>query len=249
MNMIPGTRPEAIARLADEYEVLVANTPGLVRDCVRLRHQAQGPERPYEVTEGEQEGDAYDVRARHVLLRHRQSGRGIGAARIIRALPPSNDLEALPMGMICAPGLLEHLPASTTGEISRFAVSRQHRSDPGAGRMIRLGLFQGLFRLSDEMGLTHWVAIMEPVLPRLLRTVGIDFVPLGPLVENHGVCQPACCDVGATLRGMRVDHPDVWGYVTPGARRGAKTRDRKGMSPIPLFSSIWPPGRRGGTRR
>ena len=204
-----------IARLDNECEVLVARTPELLRECFRLRHQVYCLEKHYETVHGDQESDEFDGRARHILLIHRASGQSVGTVRIIPASPRTG-LEGLPMHRVCAPALLEDLPTWSTGEISRFAVSKQRRLSCGAGTMIRLGLIQGLFRLSGEMGLTHWSAIMEPILLRLLRTDGIHFDPLGPLVDYHGPRQPSACDIGATLERMREEHWDVWNYVTLG---------------------------------
>jgi hypothetical protein len=46
--------------------------------------------------------------------------------------------------------------------------------------IMRLGLVQGLVRISQELGLTHWCAVMEPSLLRLLRRTAIHFEPLAP---------------------------------------------------------------------
>lgn len=214
MDTISSTRSDNIAILAHEVEVLVANTPELIRECFRLRHQVYCLEKNYETVNGNEERDEYDPRARHILLRHRQTGESIGTARIVLTAPLEG-LDTLPMGHV-SPGRLGHLPAWSTGEVSRFALSKQRRLSCGASAMIRLGLIQGLVRLSGELGLTHWAAIMEPILLRLLRTDGIRFDRLGELVEYHGMRQPSCCDIGTVLEQMRAAHPDVWNYVTEG---------------------------------
>jgi len=82
--------------------------------------------------------------------------------------------------------------------------------------MVRLGLMQGVLHLSLELGLTHWCAIMEPMLLRLLQTNAIRFLPLGPLVEYHGLRQPAYLSIDSVLEQGRVQQPDVWNYCTFG---------------------------------
>ena len=210
-------RSQHIAQLGDECEVLVARTPILRKECFRLRHQVYCLEKQYEEVTGDEETDPYDGYARHILLRHRESGDSVGTVRIIPA-SPFIGLDGVPMSKACAPGLLRPFPAETTGEISRFALSKTRRLNCGAGTMTRLGLIQGFFRLTKEMNLTHWVAIMEPSLMRLLRTDGVDFSPVGPLVEYHGLRQPAVCDIAETLEHMYDEHWDVWNYVTLGGR-------------------------------
>ena len=214
MGTILTSRSNNIALLAEECEVLIANTPELLRECFRLRHQVYCLENNYETVNGSEERDEHDVRARHILLRHRETGESIGTARIVLT-SLLESLDGLPMSK-AAPGRLGHLPAWSTGEVSRFALSKQRRLSCGASAMIRLGLVQGLVRLSAELGLTHWAAIMEPILLRLLRTDGIHFDQLGPLVEYHGMRQPSCCDVNAVIERMRADHGDIWNYVTEG---------------------------------
>jgi len=80
--------------------------------------------------------------------------------------------------------------------------------------MVRLGLMQGILRLSSELGLTHWCAVMEPVLLRLLQMNAIYFAPLGSLVEHHGYRQPAYAHSGTVLERIRSESRDVWDYIT-----------------------------------
>jgi N-acyl-L-homoserine lactone synthetase len=198
---------------ADECEVLVADTPGLLDEVFRLRYQVYCLEKGFEPGCNNKEIDEFDSRAGHVLLVHRESGEPIGTARVVPS-GPSAGLHGLPMTSICAPGLMRHLPPLTTGEISRFAVSKQRRISCRAGMMVRLGLMQGILRLSTTMGLTHWCAIMEPTLLRLLQMSAIHFSPIGPLVNYHGLRQPACLNIDVALERGRIEQPEAWNYVT-----------------------------------
>ncbi len=204
---------EQILRTDDAFEVVFADTPKLVHAACRLRYQVYCLERGFEPGGNGVETDDFDSRARHVLLVHRESGELIGTSRVI-PVSSSAGLHDFPMASVCAPELLRDLPARTTGEISRFAVSKQRRMSCRAGAMVRLGLMQGILRLSRELGLTHWCAIMEPTLFRLLQMSSIYFLPLGPLVEYHGLRQPAFLDIDAALDRARFEQPDAWNYVT-----------------------------------
>lgn len=85
-----------------------------------------------------------------------------------------------------------------------------------AGRSIRLGLMQGIVRASADLGLTHWSAIMEPTLRRLLQSDGIHFDALGAMVEYRGLRQPLGGAIDTVLEGIRAEKFSVWNYITLG---------------------------------
>jgi N-acyl amino acid synthase of PEP-CTERM/exosortase system len=82
-----------------------------------------------------------------------------------------------------------------------------------------LGLMEWLVRFSRRTGLTHWFAIMEPQLIRLHARMGIHFVPIGDLVDYHGVRQPCYAEVESMLRRIDEERPDVWGLVAKPSER------------------------------
>jgi N-acyl-L-homoserine lactone synthetase len=225
---------EQILQMEDECEVVAANTPALVSECLRLRYQVYCLEKGFESGDNGLETDAFDEHAHHTLLIHRASGQPIGTVRVI---PPSDalGLDDFPMAHACSTALSGTLPARTTGEISRFAVSKQRRCDCGAGAMIRLGLMRGVLSISVRLGLTHWCAIMEPILLRLLRRNAIHFAPLGPLVDYHGPRQPAYADIGRVLGRTRYEQIDSWRYITMG---GSLWRDAAGLSVLPRLEAV-----------
>jgi N-acyl amino acid synthase of PEP-CTERM/exosortase system len=81
---------------------------------------------------------------------------------------------------------------------------------------MRLGLIQALVRMSAQYGITHWCAVMEPTLLRMLDTMAIRFSPIGPVVEHHGLRQPCSCDVAESLRAVKQEHPAFWDVLTCG---------------------------------
>jgi N-acyl-L-homoserine lactone synthetase len=118
------------------------------------------------------------------------------------------------MNRVCGPDLLRHLPSRTTGEISRFAISKRRRMGCGATALVRFGLMQGVLRISLDLGLTHWCAIMEPTLLRLLEASSVCFRSLGSPVEYHGRRQPAWLEIDDVLDQARDEQPEAWNYVT-----------------------------------
>jgi N-acyl amino acid synthase of PEP-CTERM/exosortase system len=72
--------------------------------------------------------------------------------------------------------------------------------------------------MSAREGITHWAAVMEPALLRLLTRLGIHFNPLGRLVDHHGRRQPCWADLDVLLRRVYAERPDVWDVITDGGR-------------------------------
>ena len=206
----------AIATAADDFTVEIASTAAQRREAFRVRHQVYCVERGYEACDGDIETDEFDANARHVLLRHRASGEVVGTVRLV--LPRMQHLrDSFPMQRVCSASALDAVPLHTTGEVSRFALSKDRRLGmEQAGCLMRLALVQGLIQATDEAGLTHWCAVMERGLLRLLRTHAIHFQPAGPMVEYHGMRQPATCEVDAMLDRVRQEHGPVWNYLTRG---------------------------------
>ena len=133
-------------------------------------------------------------------------------------------------GAIAADGVAP-FPICRTAEISRFSIVnsfRQHTPDQGVEAQISaeewrkmlfhlpLGLIKSCVEMSVREGMTHWAAVMEPALLRLLTRLGIHFNPLGSLVEYHGRRQPCWVDISAMLARVHAECPDVWEVITDG---------------------------------
>jgi N-acyl amino acid synthase of PEP-CTERM/exosortase system len=73
---------------------------------------------------------------------------------------------------------------------------------------------RGLVHLSNEVDITHWCAIMERPLLRLLRSSAIHFQHLGPLIAHHGLRQPAFGRISSILARVNREQPDIWNFVT-----------------------------------
>lgn len=187
------------------------------------------------------EVDAHDCRSDHYLVRHRRTG--LYAATVRLVLPDQEDLfRPYPIEAHCTLekpvtdlGIRRHL-----AEISRFAVSKEfkRRQDetgtltgigsqpevylaPDERRVlphITVGLFAAIVRMTRAHGITHWYAVMEPALLRLLRLFGIRFLPIGPDVDYHGFRRPCLAEVDRVLPMIRKVNPPVWELITDAGR-------------------------------
>jgi N-acyl amino acid synthase of PEP-CTERM/exosortase system len=223
-----------------------------LEQCHRMRYQVYCIENPYEDPADNPDGleiDRFDGHAAHVLLRHKTTGKPVGAVRLILPWPgiPQN---SFPIQQICAESQLidpERMPLAQSAEISRFCLSkavrrdlaRQFDSGVELSPYVTLGLIRGLVQLSAEHAIRHWFIVVEPALLRFLKRLGLLFEPLGPLVEHHGMRQPCHADLDRLLAGAATLRPDVWSVITgegclwPPRARPAGTRIRYARAHIP----------------
>ncbi|HYZ61819.1 MAG TPA: GNAT family N-acyltransferase [Acetobacteraceae bacterium] len=205
---------EATATAQQELCLQIARTPDQILEAKKLRYKVYCEERGYEPGEGGLEQDEFDDNAHHVLVRNRVTGEVYGTVRIVMSKRDQGGL-GFPMQRVCEDYVLAPLPAVATAEISRFALTRDRTGiSPAAAALMRLYLIQGIVQLSGELGLTHWCAIMEKTLLRLLRSTSIYFLPVGPAIEYHGVRQPAIFTLEDGLERMRREQPQIWSFLT-----------------------------------
>jgi N-acyl amino acid synthase of PEP-CTERM/exosortase system len=220
------------------FEVLDANSPALLDQAYRLRYQVYCIENAFEQTSEHpfgREQDEHDAISAHILLRHRASGAAVGTARLI--MPHLADgWHALPIAGVLAPTdrmKFERLPSHRTAEISRFAISKQFRAwwrdhrqralvsnfnqskreDELLLRYITFGLFDGILRISNEHKIDYVAAVMKTGLISILEKFGIDFEPLGGLVDYHGVRQPCVVVLADLIERSRMHCTPLWQFV------------------------------------
>ena len=195
----------------------------------RLRYNVYCEERGYEDTGRFPDGlerDDYDDNSVHALVRHRLSNLVAGVVRLVFT-DQSDPEKPLPIEYFCGDSfyhsVLDDFDFSRTGtaEVSRFAVSNRFlnrigKSAPGhpPGQIhlqddpgqyfphISLGLIAMLFVASAQHRISHWYAIMEPSLSRLLGRSGIEFTSIGPIVNYHGRRQPMIASVNDLLSNI-----------------------------------------------
>lgn len=210
------SKREALRSMARDFTIEHAATRAAQRDAQRLRHRVFCLERgilPGPAEEGF-ERDEFDDRSHHVVLRRRGDGEAIGTVRVVTGVP-ERPAGCLPMQRYCNPTLFRGLPIGTLGEISRFAISKQARREgTNSDCLLRLGLMQGVLTVSRELGLSHWCALMERSLVRLLKATGVHFAPLGPMVEAYGLRQPSIAAIDMTMASGRRQQPEYYKFVT-----------------------------------
>jgi N-acyl amino acid synthase of PEP-CTERM/exosortase system len=198
----------------------------------RLRYRVYCVENPFEDPAEHRNGleiDPYDSHSIHAILTHRPTGATVGTVRIVLPVG-TRPTESFAIQSVCKASLLSEIPLATTGEVSRFCIEksfrhllREHhgRSGDGASLVdvrqvlpsVTLGLIQWLVAASYARGITHWCAMMEPQLLRLLARLGIHFSRLGDLVDYHGWRQPCVIELKHMLERMRRERPDVWSVI------------------------------------
>ena len=202
-----------LRRATDQFALFFPRSTEQLDDVFRLRYQVYCLERGFEPAEDGRERDEFDPFSRHAVIRHRGNHQAVGTVRLVAAVAGSAPY--LPLTQACDPALVQHLPRASTAEISRFALSKRYRAETGLSEpLLRLFLMRGIVALSGELGLTHWCALMEPCLLRLLRMTAIHFQPAGPLVEHHGLRQPSTARIGDVLCRMHHEQPLIWDFIT-----------------------------------
>jgi len=189
------------------------------------------------------ESDDYDCRSVHGIVSHRSSGLTAATVRLVLSDRKDSDAP-FPIEKNCcdslkyAPSLFKHVPRQSIAEISRFAVSKNFKrrlgeaeSVAGIGpnideyvkqypcgkRMIPhliLGLFAAIVKMSAEQNITHWYAVMDVSLLRLLTRYGINFIPIGDQVDYHGQRQPCFGRIDDVLAGIWNKRFDIWQLIT-----------------------------------
>lgn len=208
-------RHDDLKTLRNEMIVEVARTSEAVREAQALRHQVFCLERQLfdPVPNASLDQDRFDEAAVHIVVRRRSDREVVATSRIVRSRT-AQDGVALPMHRYCCPTLFHGLPMESIGEISRFAISKQARgATASSGPTIRLLLLRGILQASQAIRLTHWCALMEPSLIRLLSATGLRFSALGPLVEAYGQRQPCVARIDQAVDSGRSSHPHFYQAV------------------------------------
>ena len=224
-----------LQRFDSHFKTLPADTPEYILQAQRIRYQVYCIENPLETALDNPEGvetDEFDAHAVHSLLIARETGAALGTVRLIMPRPSAPD-RSFALQKLLDPASLKvllSLPQSSLAEVSRFSISRHFRrlmtysptSEADAvllsnsGPLLRLGLIQGLVRMSMQHDVTHWCALMEPTLLRMLAAMAIRFRPIGPMVEFRGWRQPCYINLYDMLEAVRHERPAFWEMITDG---------------------------------
>jgi N-acyl amino acid synthase of PEP-CTERM/exosortase system len=188
----------------------------LITEVYRLRYKVYceewGFEKPEDHHPGGLEYDEYDSHSVHVVALLKESLEIIGTIRIIL----DSEL-GFPIEKHCSfDADLSYIDRTRVAEISRLAVSKEYRKravdkliydddryEKGNIEInhimkerrkhdyfIIMGLYTCMYKESMALGLSHWFGLMANGLRILLRRMNIHFVPVGPVVDYHGLRVP-----------------------------------------------------------
>jgi N-acyl amino acid synthase of PEP-CTERM/exosortase system len=236
VNYVVPQYTDAAEAYGKYFNVVLADTPELMRQVYRLRYQVYCVERQFESpVHHERETDEYDSHSIHVALIHRFSGEVCGCARVIVSVGDGDS--SLPISrLISNSGLAALARLPQVGEVSRWAVSKAFRRrsgececpdvnsrlDPGGQRRvlphITLGLMLGVAMVSKSYGISHLSAVVSPALLRILGSFGMDFLALGPVIDYHGKRQPCIAAVADLLHGVARKNPGYYQFIHSGLR-------------------------------
>lgn len=101
-----------------------------------------------------------------------------------------------------------HFDASRRGDDRRSSVPR--RIFPHAV----LGLFVAIVRMSLEHNLSYWYGGMEPVCARFLQSFGVDFTPISPVVDYHGLRRSYFGYIPNIMENIYRVNSEVWMLLT-----------------------------------
>jgi N-acyl amino acid synthase of PEP-CTERM/exosortase system len=210
----------ALSKMNEDVCIEIVCTASALREAYRLRYQVYCTDRGFLSGNAGIETDGFDAHARHAIIRWRRTNEAIGTVRLV--MPAGSDAEDdFPVEAVCDPSAMHGFSRSTTGEVSRFALAKHLTASVRSvsaetSSLLRLALLRGALMLSAEAGHTHWLALMQPTLLRMLRGDGLRFEPLGPIVEYHGRRQPVMANLRTMLAGAARAQPAVWHYLTAG---------------------------------
>src|SRR5258706_5263528 len=227
---------QLLRRLDTYFRLQEASSPELLTSALSLRYQVYCLERKFEEPEqfaDRLETDEYDRRSIHGLIFYRPTDEAIGTTRLIFPELAGTGLPIQSLLRKVDVDAASYFPIGTTAEVSRFAISRDFRrrnsdrlalSDEVEAPASRdtecrsnlpcLGLIQIVLQMSLARGITHWAAVMEPTLLRMLAAMGIRFTQIGPRISHHGIRQPAFCHVPSMLETLFCEKPGYWDVIT-----------------------------------
>lgn len=234
VNKTPGKPSSSLPGLYGRwFHSTVASTPQELDEVFKLRYDVYCEETEFlskEENLGGRERDRFDDHSVQALLSYLPTADYAGTLRIVLPQPDKPGAD-LPARLACDAlnQIGDELPLETTGELSRFAVASKFRKRdndtlyPGveSGETdprrvlphITLGLMHSAFEITKQNNLTHLCAIIDPLLLRLLRRLGITFQKVGGLVDFHGLRQPVYYDY-TLFEQMKDVRPDIFEVIT-----------------------------------
>ena len=213
-----------------------------INECKKLRYDVFCSEKGYFIDNNQSkciESDEYDSRSVHSLIRHRTTNRVAATVRLVLANEWQPE-DPFPIEHFEVLRRMERdqkwrINRASLAEISRFAIAqvfrrrteernkihgitdevfREYHNERRQIGDLTLGLFKAVVAMSYENDISHWYAMMEPKLIRLLSRYGIRFNTVGPIFNHCGLRQPCIASVNDVLSGIYHSRRDVWSFIT-----------------------------------
>ena len=211
------------------FSIELANTEMKKSEGYRLRYHVYCEEFKYKADlniSDKQEIDEFDKHSMHCLIRH-NNGTLAGCIRLISAGDDQLG-QSLQVEKFCSNSLdhdwkeWSNLKRGTVAEISRFSVAPDFRRRSGevltrfgelsafdyqAENMrtfspVALGCILAAVAMTELTERKNVFAILEPVLARLLKTLGMDFQKVGSDINLNGIRAPYFITTDTVMQNM-----------------------------------------------
>jgi len=192
------------------FEVLLADTDWAKDIHYKLRYQVYCLDRGYEDPQtypDQRERDCYDDSSAHFLIRSTESKEWLGALRVITV-----PFEVLPMSGVSEINC-DQLPVlnGPVAEGSRLCAVMPRQKLTLAVGMTGPWISMGLIRAARAYLLEHNVRycffLIADSLARILKRVGMEFIPVGPVSSYRGKRRPYIHDLQLGYREMPLKAP------------------------------------------
>ncbi len=228
----------------EQFETVIADTESSKAIHYKLRYQIYCLERRFESPAAfpdQQETDIYDKNSVHFIVRHRDTGRWVGAMRLVLAVPAK-----LPLARVSTIDAvaIESVKGAVVSEASRLCVLRSQ--DWGTKEHLDIvhpsTVTLALIRAAREYNLTHNIQLsyflITSQFARILGRVGIEISSVGPITLHRGPRRPYVHDWKNGYKAMRDKAPLVYDMflVSPAYKYYSNTPVRTLRQPrIQLF--------------
>lgn len=185
------------------------NNRSQLEEHYRLRTQIYAIEQRWlRPTVGSMEIDLYDALSQHTTIFI-----GAHAVGCVRLVPcAENTAEVLgKMPEHYLTELRQRVPEGGALIISRLGITKELKEKELRQSVLR-EIFRQIVNLSSDA--THWVAVLEQVLIRHLKSMGIIFNAVGEPITYHGKRQVVYAEIDMLLQQMSVLNPELHAFVT-----------------------------------
>jgi N-acyl amino acid synthase of PEP-CTERM/exosortase system len=223
--MIKPEKPSLFMDFAEYFELSLALTEEQKAAVFNIRYSVYCEEFGYEdplAFRDRMESDEFDEVAIMCLVTHKPSGKAAGCVRLVMA----DDHSRLPLEKHCKDTLDEEFfkhfknLRGSMAEVSRLAVDSHFRRRRGESEsrfgntetmhfdarekrtfpLIAVSLFLAAAAVAELVDRKHLFAIMEPILPAILRRTGFVVERVGEDFDYKGVRAPYYFDFDAAER-------------------------------------------------